>query len=166
ISAALAPYPVDKCRIEDLATNNIFCLAEPSGIGAPYFRHDFGIYYSQSVEHLTNKQIAALLLEAIIFRVAQILEEFHDALPITHVYLSGGLSAIPCLQQGIAQCVPYEISRLQQKESSLLGAAMLAAGLRVTHQREESKIAMTSQHIALYEKYQLWKRWLDTLLNG
>lgn len=166
ISAALASYPVNQCRFKDLAANDIFCVAEPSGIGAPFFRHDLGIVYSRSVDHLTKKQVAALLLEAIIFRVAQILEDFHDALPITHVYLSGGLSAIPCLQQGIAQCVPFKISWLQQKESSLLGAAMLAAGLMVMHQREENNIAIISRRIDLYEKYQRWKGWLDTLLNG
>jgi glycerol kinase len=35
IAVALAPYPAGVCRIEDLAANNIFCLAEPSGLGAP-----------------------------------------------------------------------------------------------------------------------------------
>ena len=97
ISAALASYPVDQCRVEDLAANNIFCLAEPSGIGAPYFRNDLGIYFSQSIDHLNSTQVAALLLEAIIFRVARILEDFHGVSPIAHVFLSGGLSELTCL---------------------------------------------------------------------
>ncbi len=165
ISAAVASYPVDQCRVEDLAANDIFCLAEPSGIGAPYFRNDLGLYFSQSADRLTSNQVAALLLEAIIFRVARILEDFHDASPITHTYLSGGLSAIPCLQQGITQCVPCEVSRLQQKEASLQGAAMLAAGLRVKQQQVGKRIAIVNRNIALLEKYQRWKNWLDNLLQ-
>ena len=73
IAAALAPYPFKECRIEDLAeSGNIFCIAEPSGIGAPYFRDIRGIVFSKPVEHLTAHQVACLLLEAIIFRVTRI----------------------------------------------------------------------------------------------
>ncbi|MDE2118761.1 MAG: carbohydrate kinase, partial [Betaproteobacteria bacterium] len=77
IAAALAPYPVAECRIDNLFSGDIFCLAEPSGLGAPFFRNDLGIRFSQSVGHLTQQRIAALLLEAVVFRVARILEDFH-----------------------------------------------------------------------------------------
>lgn len=165
ISAALATYPVDQCYIEDLGRDDIFCLAEPSGIGAPYFRNDLDTYFSQSIDHLTRQQIAVLLIEAIIFRISRILEDFHGVSPISHVYLSGGLSGLSCLRQGIAQCVPYEVSHLQQKESSLQGAAMLATGLRVKHHRGVRKIAIVRRNKALSEKYQRWKYWLDDLLK-
>lgn len=165
ISTALATYPVDHCQVEDLARHDIFCLAEPSGIGAPYFRNDLKTCFSQSRDHLTRKQVAALLLEAIIFRVTRILEDFHGVSPISHVYLSGGFSELACLRQGIAQCVPYEVSYLQQRESSLQGAAMLAAGLKVKHHRQVKKIAIASRNSVLFEKYQRWKYWLDDLLE-
>lgn len=164
ISAALAPYSADQCNVNDLAANNIYCLAEPSGIGAPYFRNDLGVCFSQSIDHLNGKQIVALLLEAIIFRVARILEEFHRVTPITQVYLSGGLSALPCLQQGIAQCVPYKVSRLQQQETSLQGAAMLATRLRIERYRALEEITIANRNNTLYGKYQRWKNWLDGLL--
>ena len=77
IAAALAPYPVEECRIEDMAADDIYCVAESSGLGAPYFRQEIGIRFSQPVEHLSHRRIAALLLEAVIFRVARILEDFH-----------------------------------------------------------------------------------------
>lgn len=165
ISAALATHSVDQCRVEELGASDIFCLAEPSGIGAPYFRNDLGISFSQSIDHLTSNQVAGLLLEAIIFRVARILEDFHSVSPITHVYLSGGLSELTCLQQGIVQCVSCDVSCLQQKESSLQGAGMLAAGLREKHHREVKKIAVVARNVALQEKYQRWKNWLDALLE-
>ncbi len=165
IAAALAPYPVRDCCIEELASNDIYCLAEPSGLGAPYFRKDWGVYFSQSISALTTQQITALMLEAIIFRVARILEDFHHHSPLTQVYLSGGLSELPCLQQGIAQCVPFPVFHLQQKEASLQGAALLASGLKINCRQQTNKIAINCGNNALSEKFQHWKNWLDDLLT-
>ena len=165
LAAALAPYPVDECRIEDLAMEEIFCLAEPSGLGAPYFRNDIGIRFSRPTEHLTPRQIACLLLEGIIFRVARILEDFHRASAIERIYLSGGLSELVCLQQGIAQCAPCDVYRLGEKDSSLQGAALLAAGMTSTCHREVEKIRITRNDPFLPEKYRRWKDWFDGLLD-
>lgn len=164
IAAALAPYPAKDCRVEDLAQNDIFCLAEPSGLGAPYFRSDWGIHFSASTAALSEQQVAALLLEAIIFRVTRILEDLHQHSPLSRVYLSGGLSSLPCLQQGIAQCIPLPVYFLLQKETSLQGAALLACGFKTTHQREIQKIEIKPANTALVHKYQRWKIWLDALL--
>jgi glycerol kinase len=165
IAAALAPYPVGECSVDDLAEgDDIFCLAEPSGLGAPYFRGEIGIRFSQPVEHLMQRRIAALLLEAVIFRVARILEEFHRECAIERVYLSGGLSELICLQQGIARCVPFEVYRLQQSESSLQGAALLAAGMEPASHRKCERISIAGNAQALPKKYQRWKAWLDDLL--
>ena len=165
IAAALAPYPVRACCIEDLASNDIYCLAEPSGLGAPYFRKDRGVYFSQSVSDLTTQQITALMLEAIIFRIARILEDFHHHSRLTQVFLSGGLSELPCLQQGITQCVPFPVFHLQQKEASLQGAALLASGLNINRHQQANKIAINCGNSALSEKFQHWKNWLDGLLT-
>ncbi|MDO8812064.1 MAG: FGGY-family carbohydrate kinase, partial [Gallionella sp.] len=165
IAAALAPYPVSECQVDDLFLGDIFCLAEPSGIGAPYFQKNLGIRFSQPIEHLTQQRIAALLLEAVIFRVARILEDFHRASPIECVYLSGGLSGLACLQQGIARCVPFDVYRLSQAESSLQGAALLAAGMAPAFHREAEKISAACSTHAPPEKYLRWKEWLDALLG-
>ena len=165
IAAALAPYPATKCRIEDLAIENIFCLAEPSGLGAPYFCNDPGLRFSHSIEHLTPRQIACLLLEGIIFRVARILEDFHRESALERVYLSGGLSEMTCIQQGIALCVPFAVYRLQQKDSSLQGAALLAAGMTAAYHMEGEIIPVAPNSKSLPEKYRLWKEWFDGLLD-
>ncbi|MBS0586982.1 MAG: carbohydrate kinase [Proteobacteria bacterium] len=165
IAAALAPYPAKDCRVEDLAQNDIFCLAEPSGLGAPYFRNDWGIHFSASTAALSEQQVAALLLEAIIFRVTRILEDLHQHSPLSRVYLSGGLSNLPCLQQGIAQCIPLPVYFLLQKETSLQGAALLACGLKTSHQQEAKAIEIKPANSALIKKYQRWKVWLDALLT-
>jgi len=164
VAAALAPYPVDECRAENLAADDICCIAEPSGLGAPFFRSDISICYSEPVEHLTQQRIAGLLLEAVIFRVARILGEFHREYPIKRVYLSGGLSELVCLQQGIAGCVPFEVHHLRQRESSLHGAALLASGMGPASHLNSAKI-QAAENATLRKKYHGWKLWLDDLLS-
>ena len=165
IAAALAPYRVNACTLDhDVALNTIFCLAEPSGMGAPYFRADIGLTFSQPITHLTDRQIATLLLEAITFRVARIVEDFHRHAPLKRVYLSGGLSEIKFLQQSIAQCLPCDIYRLDQKETSLQGTALLASNLALLSDKRSEKITAHSDQHHLLEKYQHWKIWLDDLL--
>ena len=166
IAAALAPYPVNECSIDDLAAHaDIFCIAEPSGLGAPYFRQDIGLQFSASIAQLSQKQIASLLLEAIIFRVVRIVEDFHDDAPIDRVYLSGGLSELTCLQQGIAMCLRCDVYRLQQREASLQGAGMLAANVMSAEQRNAKKVFLTHEIKTLFNKYLRWKIWFDGLLN-
>ena len=165
IAAALAPYTVDACRIEDLASDDIFCLAEPSGLGAPYFRGDLGLSFSAPVDWLPAQRVAVLLLEGIIFRVARILEDLHREFGIERVYLSGGLSGLPCLQQGIARCVPFAVTyRLPQADTSLTGAARLAAGVPLADGRRAEKVDVSQCVPKLSEKYARWKVWLDGLL--
>jgi len=162
IAAALAPYPVQECRVDDLGQDDIFCIAEPSGLGAPYFRGEIGIRFSQSVDHLTPRRISALLLEAVIFRVVRILEDIHHEFAIERAYLSGGLSGSVCLQRGVAMCSPFDIYLLRQSESSLQGAALLAAGMLC--RREGDRVEAVGNAKPMQEKYRRWKQWLDNLL--
>jgi glycerol kinase len=165
IAAALAPYPVSDCKFAQLAQHpDIYCLAEPSGIGAPYFRKDIGLIFSRPIDQLSQNEIASLLLEAIIFRVVRIIEEFHHSAPIKRVYLSGGLSELSTLQQGIASCVHCDVLRLQQRDASLQGAAMLASGITKLQNQQIEKIVIENSNTALAEKYLRWKDWLDGLL--
>ena len=169
IAAALVPYPVADCRLAEMGAEDIFCLAEPSGLGAPYFRNDLGLQFSAPIEHLAPDQIACLLLEAIIFRVVRIVEDFHRDAAIKRVYLAGGLSELSSLQQGIAQCLTSinpacAVFRLQQRDASLQGAAMLAAGVSVAAPADAELLRSQHANPALMKKYKRWKVWLDDLL--
>jgi len=165
IAAALASYPVDSCLPEDLASDDIYCVAEPSGLGAPYFRRDIGLRFSKSVEHLDSRRMALLLQEGIIFRVARIIEDFRHELDVKSVYLSGGLSNLPCVQQGIASLVPvaYQIS---QSEAGLHGVAQLASGESGGRIRRVQKLAASAAAARLRRKFEGWKLWLDELLES
>lgn len=167
IAAALADYPVAACRVEDLAGDDILCLAEPSGLGAPFFRSEFGLMFSASVEGLPAQRIALLLQEGIIFRVTQILEDYQREFGIERAYLSGGLANLPCLRQGIAQCAPFvAIFRLQQFEASLTGAGQLAAGSASAGARDAEEIVAAPNNPRLSEKYRHWQHWLSRLLSA
>jgi glycerol kinase len=166
IASALAPYPAAACRAGDLAIDDIFCLAEPSGLGAPYFRKDLGLTFSAPVNGLSPQRIAALLLEGIVFRVARMLEDMHREFGVERVYLSGGLSNLACLQQGIACCAPFAtVYRLTQSDAGLVGAARLAAGMPPADGRCAEKVDIMRPASGLTGKYARWKVWLDGLLR-
>jgi glycerol kinase len=171
IASALARYPVAECRAEDLARDGVFCLAEPSGLGAPYFRKDLGLTFSAPVDDLPPQRIAALLVEGVVFRVARMLEDMQREFGVGRVYLSGGLSNLPCLQQGIARCAPFAgVHLLPQSEAGLIGAARLAAGMTFSVEygaveRGAGKMVIIRAPLRLAEKYARWKLWLDGLLS-
>lgn len=164
IAAALAPFPVKECAIEDMASTDIFCIAEPSGLGAPYFRQDYGLFFSHAIAALTRQQTATLLLEAITFRITRIVEDFHRQSPVREIYLSGGLSALPCLQQSIRQCVGVPVYYLQQKEASLQGTALLTCETHHAFDVERIEITDQTKNDKLQNKFLAWKKWLDDLL--
>ncbi|HEX5364697.1 MAG TPA: FGGY family carbohydrate kinase [Gallionella sp.] len=165
IASVLAPYDVASCDADDLARDRIFCLAEPSGLGAPYFCKDIGLTFSSPIEGLPSQRVAVLLLEGIIFRVARMLEEMRRECAVGRVYLSGGLSNVPCLQQGIARCAPFATTfRLHQSDAGLVGAARLSAGEPLIDGRRAEKVDILRPDSALLEKYGRWKIWLDELL--
>jgi len=165
IANALARFPIKDCVIEDMASNDIFCIAEPSGLGAPYFRQDYGLFFSHAISTLTQQQIATLLLEAITFRVVRIIEDFHNQFPLQAIYLSGGLSALPCLQQSIRQCVAIPVYYLQQKEASLQGTALLTCNTGDAFNQKIIEIVIQSKNERLLNKFLIWKKWLDGLLH-
>ncbi len=165
IAAALAAYPVESCSPDDLASDDIYCVAEPSGLGAPYFRRDIGLSFSESVDHLDKHRIALLLQEGIIFRVARIVGDFQRALDVDSVYLSGGLSNLPCLQQGIASLVPVAL-RLMQSDAGLVGAAQLASGAAAGGFRRAKKLEAIAVQARLQRKFEGRQSWLNELLES
>jgi glycerol kinase len=161
----LGAYPVENCSPDELASDGIYCMAEPSGLGAPYFRRDIGLSFSEPAAHLDAHRVALLLQESIIFRVARIVEDLRRASDVDSVYLSGGLSNLPCLQHGIASLVPVAY-RLSQSDAGLIGVAQLASGVDAGSFRQAHKIAASVPQVRLRQKFEGWKSWLDELLES
>ncbi len=163
IAEALAGYQVEGCSPDELASDDIYCVAEPSGLGAPYFRRDIGSRFSESVDHLDRHRIALLLQEGIIFRVARIIEDIQRGSGVDGVYLSGGLSNLSCIQHGIAGLVPAAF-RLSQSDAGLIGVAQLVTGADAGVFRRAERISMNGSQARLRRKFEGWKAWLDGLL--
>jgi glycerol kinase len=120
--------------------------------------------FSQSINHLTTQQIATLLLEAIIFRVVRIVDEFTTLAPVNRVYLSGGLAKSSALKHGIAQCVASDLYILPEHDASLLGVALLACG-KVSSTADVGEKIIATNNPKLLLKYRDWKSWLDEMLQ-
>ena len=58
-----------------------------------------------------------------------------------------------------------DVYRLQQRDASLQGAGMLAAGIKQQKNQQIEKIQLDTINPALMEKYQRWKIWLVGLLG-
>jgi glycerol kinase len=117
-----------------------------------------------AIELLNQHQIACLLLEGIIFRIALILEEFNQYAEIQCVFMSGGLSSLPCLQQGIAMLSPAPTHKIIQEHSGLMGVAILTQN-RPAASFRQSEVIRPLNHCALIDKYQRWKVWFKRQLD-
>lgn len=165
VSTALSAYPSKACTAADLGSLPTLALAEPSGLGAPYFRPELTTRYSQPTDGLSPQQMAVLHLESILFRVTRIVEEFHQHAAVSRVFLSGGHSRLPVLQQGLAACLPHPVLLLPEKDEGLLGSGRLAAGLTAPDEMHGHAIEGTPS-AALRQKYLHWKDWLDKLMSA
>ena len=165
IGRALRMYSCQKCLLsEHLDLKDYYCVAEPSGLGAPFFREDIKLRFSRSVTHLSSRQQSVLIVEAIIFRIKQILDDFDRICGINRVFLAGGWSRTLALQQGIAQCSPVDVHLLRDPECSLAGAAQLAAGKPGFS--KSIRLEKTQESEYLRSKYLGWREWLEELLKS
>ncbi len=162
----LEKYPVGQCDFSGLAEiENVMCIAEPSGIGAPYYRADIGQTFSGPVIGLNKKVVTALLIEGFVFRINQIIRDFYEIYPIDVVILSGGLANITVIQQAIAACSPAPVYLLKQTHASLFGIAQLAADLTQTQTTKLTKVEIPPECGKLQRKYNKWRLWIDKFIQ-
>lgn len=136
-----------------------FCLPDSAGVGSPHWRPD--IPFSLSDTTLTNAQTRSLVLEGILFRIREIIEGLTKT-PV-QVFLTGGLSRDPFIAKGLASCLQQPIKKIDQAESTLLGAARLAAGLPPWKEMDTEVILPCAEGRYLEGKYQEWRRWMSEL---
>lgn len=165
IGPALSKYAwLNFTLCEDQSLSDIYSISEPSGLGAPFYRDDIKMQFSKSISHLDDPQIAQLVLQGVVFRVKQILDDFTRICGVDTIYLAGGWSRLPALQQSIAQLCGESIYLLEEKESSLLGAAQLASPKKTFPPVKRNLLERPKGHEFLTDKYNRWRRWLDQLL--
>lgn len=136
-----------------------FAIPDLAGLGSPHWRPAIGLTLSDAALALDEAGQRRVVLEGLLFRIAEILGDLFGSEPPDRVLLAGGASADPALAAGLATLVGRPVERLLEAEGGLAGAARLAAGLPPC-------LPGPMQHTApgaaryLQAKYPRWREWL------
>lgn len=152
------PLPADDPSPDALS------LPDCAGIGAPHWRPELGPIGSDAMQSLDPPGQRRVALEGLLFRVREILEGLCDRRP-RRIVLAGGLTREPFVSGGLAALLQQPVEQLRARESGLLGAARLAAGLDPLH-LETTKVDPTERGRYLPPKYKQWRHWLRTILDN
>lgn len=140
---------------------DVFCAPE-QGLGAPHWRAERSLSYSRPAASLGAAQRRRAYLEGLVFRIAEIVDDL-DPHAASTVLLSGGVARDPFIAPALAQLLGRELEQLDEHESTLLGAARLAAGLPAFADPPRQRVAPSAASW-LGEKRERWRRWRDAWL--
>jgi glycerol kinase len=138
-----------------------FCIPDTAGLGAPFWREEISLPFSEGAAGLSDADRRRIVLEGLLFRVSGILADLFPGGP-RRIVLAGGLSAEPFLTEGMAAMHDAPVVVSEEQEGTLLGAARLAAGC-------DAGAALTAGRIVprcrrgsyLAAKAERWRGWLD-----
>jgi glycerol kinase len=139
-----------------------FCLPDSAGIGAPHWRSSGNFATSAAAQALPRPAQRRVVLEGLIFRAREILEGLFDGTEPKRVLLVGGLARDPFVGAGLAACLGRPVRVLDQPEGTLLGAAMLAAGI-VAGAADGRRIEPPRSAAWVASKYARWREWMAGL---
>ena len=142
-----------------------FCLPDENGIGAPHWRALQSFALSSAALGLPRDAQRAVVLEGLVFRVREIIDGLFATAPPQRVVLSGGLAREPFVARALATCLARNVEVAQEVESTLLGAARLAAGLDPCARPATEVVEPLADALWLRAKYERWRSWLATLLS-
>ncbi len=166
VAQALAGLPavVPRLTRED-SHPGLFCLPETTGLGSPYWLADFPPVCSMSAATISPTTRLTAVLEGIVFRICQIIAGLSgDHRPNT-VILSGGLASNPFLGQGIATCLGQPVLVMIEKEATLLGAGLLAAGIMQAGACKGKMVYPYPETCYLPDKFQAWQEWMEQCIR-
>jgi glycerol kinase len=166
IGPALAghPGPDPVLGQEDPATD-CYCLPDSAGLGAPYWRADIDLPFSEAARDCPPELRRLVIMEGIIFRVRRMAEDFQKIRPFTRLLLSGGLSGRAFITQGLAACSDLDVATGLEPEATLWGAAALAAARPMRPPAAEIVPCPVGKGRYLKAKFEQWKTWVDSLLD-
>lgn len=141
----------------------LFCSPE-SGLGAPHWRAGCSPTWSKPPAALDASARRRAYLEGLVFRVAEIVDALDPACS-SSVFLSGGVARDPFIAPALALLLRRPLELLDEHESTLLGAARLAAGLAPFADPPRRRVA-PSEASWLAAKRTRWTRWRDAWLAG
>jgi glycerol kinase len=140
---------------------NHFCLPDTTGIGAPHWLADMGSLFSEPPGNLTPSDRKRVIMEGIIFRIVEIVRDLCGKEVLSNILLSGGLSHETFIQLGLSSCLGQPIQIVKEKETTLLGAARLAAPKREWPSPDFTRVHPGAKGHYLQEKFLRWREWLQ-----
>jgi glycerol kinase len=137
-----------------------FALPDASGLGAPHWRPDLTLTFSVAAARLDVAGRRRAVLEGLLFRIAEILEDLFPDTPPARILLAGGLSRAPAVAAGLAALLQRPVAVLAGHEGALLGAARLAAGLPPAAGIPTRQVEPGPSGSYLPAKLPRWRNWL------
>ncbi|MFH1414752.1 MAG: FGGY family carbohydrate kinase [Elusimicrobiota bacterium] len=139
----------------------LFCMPDTAGIGAPYWRPAVPFTMSEPEEGLSLKDRKQAVLEGIIFRITGIINGICRDRKPSKIFLSGGVTAEKFIGAGLASCLGRTVSMIEERDTSLKGAAMLASGNLSGFPNTLIEIEPEEAGEYLADKYFMWKEWVE-----
>jgi glycerol kinase len=143
-----------------------FALPDCAGLGSPHWLPGIAQTLSPAAQRLNVRDRRRVVLEGLLFRVREILEGLAPLDLPRRILLSGGLAAEPALGPGLATLLDRPVERLEQRESTLLGVARLAAGLEPLAPAQSQTVEPGGTGAYLRDKFEHWRGWHTRLISA
>jgi len=145
-------------------TPEALCLPDVAGLGAPWWRADVGLTFSDGTPELDVPSKRRVVLEGLLFRLRQIVDDFGGGPPSRRVLLAGGLAREPFVASGLAALLDCPIEVVDVPDAGLIGAGRLASGLAPYGAPRTIGVLPTVHGRYLPAKYRRWHAWARDLL--
>ncbi len=133
------------------------CLPDLAGAGAPHWRPDLSLTLSPEAEALGTAGRRRVVLEGLLFRIAEIVEAIAPA--AGPVVVGGGATRDPAVAAGLAALLGRPVAVATEAEATLTGAARLAAPTPSPPPPTRT-VVPAAAGAYLPEKYRRWQAWL------
>jgi glycerol kinase len=143
-----------------------FCVPDSSGLGAPHWRPETTLVFNEAARGLRPENRRRVVLEGLLFRMREILEDLAPRTQPAEIFLSGGLAREPFLGRGLAAILRRPVEILEIHEAALTGAARLGAGLSPFADPPSQRVEPEVAGAYLGEKYLRWRVWFESVLTG
>lgn len=142
-----------------------FALPDLAGLGSPHWRPQLGLTLSPAARELPRPEQRRVVLEGLLFRIRELLEDLFDGRRPERIVLAGGLTREPAVGEGLAAALGRPVELQLERESGILGAARLAAGLDPFASSPTSPVEPGERGAYLREKFDRWTGWFGRLLS-
>ena len=144
---------------EDDRFPDAFAIPDRSGVGAPHWRADIGLTLSSRAQEMDRSGQRLICIEGLLFRIHEILLGLNDAQLPDRLLVSGGLANEPAIVSGLAALVGRPVRRLDEPETTLLGAARLVGGMSPYADPGFETIMPGAPGRYLAGKFERWRAW-------